>query len=51
MKNAGKPCDTVLLNINIEPKLREKFKIKTIKDNTTMTDVVIDAIKEYVNNK
>ena len=35
----------------IDPDLRENFRIKTIKEKTTMADVVVEAIKKYVENK
>lgn len=38
----------VIFNCKIDSTLRDNFKIKTIKDQTTMADVVIDAIKKYV---
>lgn len=38
----------VIFNVKIDEDLRDKFKIKTIQDKRTMTDVVISAIKEYV---
>lgn len=41
----------VIFNCKIEPDLREKFKIKTIQDKTTMAEVVINAIKEYIKEK
>ncbi len=40
---------TVLLNINIEKELRDELKIACIKNDTTITDVLIDYIKQYVN--
>lgn len=38
----------VIFNCKIDSALREKFKIKTIKEQTTMAEVVIDAIEKYV---
>ena len=38
----------VIFNFKIEEELRDKFKIKTIQDKTTMTEVVMSAIKEYI---
>lgn len=38
----------VIFNVKIDEELRDEFKIKTIQDKRTMTDVVISAIKEYV---
>lgn len=40
---------TVLLNINIDKELRDELKIACIKNNTTITDVLTDYIKQYVN--
>ena len=40
---------TVLLNINIDKELRDELKITCIKNNTTITDVVTEFIKQYVN--
>ena len=42
---------TVLLNINIDKDLRDELKIACIKNNTTITDVLTEFIKEYVNEK
>lgn len=39
---------TVLLNINIDKELRDELKIACIKNNTTITDVLTDYIKQYV---
>ncbi len=40
---------TVLLNINIERDLRDELKITCIKNNTTITEVITEFIKDYVN--
>lgn len=40
---------TVLLNINIDKELRDELKITCIKNNTTITDVLTEFIKQYVN--
>lgn len=40
--------EKVIFNFKIDPQLRDKFKIKTIEKQTTMTDVVINAIEKYV---
>ena len=40
---------TVLLNINIDKDLRDELKIACIKNDTTITDVLIKYIKQYVN--
>ena len=50
MKSDDK-TEQVIFNCKIDPTLRENFKIKTIREQTTMADVVIDAIKKYVENK
>lgn len=43
--------EQVIFNCKIDPTLRDTFKIKTIQNNTTMADVVINAIKKYVEKK
>ena len=40
---------TVLLNINIDKDLRDELKIACIKNNTTITEVLISYIENYVN--
>ena len=40
---------TVLLNINIDKDLRDELKIIAIKQNTTITEILTNFIKEYVN--
>ena len=40
---------TVLLNINIDKELRDELKITCIKNDTTITDVLTEYIKQYVN--
>jgi len=40
---------TVLLNINIDKDLRDELKIIAIKNDTTITEILIDYIKQYVN--
>ena len=51
MEETNKDSNTVIFNCKIDPTLRENFKIKTIKEQTTMADVVIEAIKKYVESK
>lgn len=51
MKTEEKSLEPVIFNCKIDPVLRDNFKIKTIKEQTTMADVVIDAIKKYVGEK
>ena len=40
---------TVLLNINIDKELRDELKIIAIKNDTTITEILTDYIKQYVN--
>ncbi len=40
---------TVLLNINIDKDLRDELKIIAIKNDTTITEILTDYIKAYVN--
>lgn len=39
---------TVLLNINIDKDLRDELKIVAIKNNTTITEILTDYIKDYI---
>ncbi len=39
---------TVLLNINIDKDLRDELKIIAIRQNTTITEILTDYIKKYV---
>lgn len=48
MEEENKDANIVIFNCKIDYSLREKFKIKTIKEQTTMAEVVIKAIEEYV---
>jgi len=48
MERENKETNMVIFNCKIDPILRDNFKIKTIRKQTTMADVVIDAIKKYV---
>ena len=41
----------VLMNARIDANLREEFRIKTIREKTTMAEVVEELIREYVENK
>lgn len=41
--------DSVLMNLRIDEELRKKFKIKTLENDTTMTEAIVDFIKKYVN--
>lgn len=38
----------VALIARIDPKVREDFRIKTIREKTTMAEVVEELIKEYL---
>ena len=38
----------VLMNVRIEDDLREAFRIKTIKEKTSMSEVITEAIKKYL---
>lgn len=40
---------TVLLNINIDKDLRDELKIIAIKNDTTITEILTEYIKQYVN--
>lgn len=41
--------DSVLMNLRINEELKKQFKIKTLENNTTMTETLIDFITEYIN--
>jgi len=51
LKKAEKEKEIVIFNCKIDRELRDKFKIKTIEEQTTMADIVIDAVKKYVKEK
>lgn len=51
LKEAEKEKEIVIFNCKIDRELRDKFKIKTIEEQTTMADIVIDAVKKYVKEK
>lgn len=38
------------LNLLIDSDLHRRFKVKTINQFTSMTDVILDAIKQYLKN-
>ena len=38
----------ILMNIRIDKNLRNEFRIKTIRENTTMSEVLMDFIKKYL---
>lgn len=48
MKNSEEQAAKVGLLIMVDSTLRDEFKIKTIKEQTTMGDVVVDFIKQYL---
>lgn len=50
MNNEGQNNKVGLL-VMLDSDLRDSFKIKTIKEQTTMADVVIGSIKKYIENK
>lgn len=41
----------VALIARIDPKIREDFRIKTIREKTTMAEVVEELIKKYLEEK
>ena len=45
-KKGGKTMDYI--KFNIEEELKAAFQIKTIKEKTNMTDVLVEFIKSYV---
>lgn len=40
--------EKVLMNVRIDPMLREEFRIKTIKEKTSMSEMMTEFIKEYL---
>lgn len=48
MEEESEKKEKILMNIRIEDELREAFRIKTIKEKTTMSDVITGFIKEYL---
>ena len=40
----------MIMNIRIDEDLKERFRIKTIKEKTTMSDVITRAIERYLDN-
>ena len=38
----------VLLNINIDKELRDELKIVAIKNDTTITEILVEYIKQYI---
>ena len=47
-KELVNPKNLTPLNLLIDSELHTQFKIKTITDRTSMTDVIIEAIRKYV---
>ena len=39
----------VFLNISIDKELRDELKIIAIKNDTTITEILTDYIKDYIN--
>ena len=48
MEEESEKKEKILMNIRIEDELKEAFRIKTIKEKTTMSDVITGFIKEYL---
>jgi hypothetical protein len=44
------PKNTASLNLNFDAGLIKKFKIKTVSEGITMTEVLTDAIKKYLSS-
>jgi hypothetical protein len=42
------PKNVTPLNLLIDSKLHTQFKIKTINNGTSMTEVLVEAIREYL---
>jgi hypothetical protein len=42
------PREIAKFNMNIDAELLQKFKIKTITKGTSMTEVIVDMIQDYV---
>lgn len=42
------PKSMTPLNLLIDSELHKNFKIKTITENTSMTDIIVEAIKKYI---
>lgn len=38
----------ILMNIRIDKDLRNEFRIKTIRENTTMSEVLMNFIRKYL---
>lgn len=49
-KKANKPQKTKRLNIDIDQLTFVKLKVISVKNDTTMTDIVSKLIKEYIDN-
>ena len=46
--NIINPKNLTPLNLLIDRKLHKQFKIKTCIENTSMTDILVEAIKNYL---
>lgn len=47
-KTLTNPTKIISMNVLVEGNLHKKFKIKSAMNGVTMTDVVLEAIREYV---
>lgn len=47
-KDLINPKSMTPLNLLIDSDLHTQFKIKTISDRTSMTDIIVQAIKQYL---
>ena len=47
-KDLINPKNMTPLNLLIDSDLHREFKIKVIRGNTSMTDIIIEAIKNYI---
>lgn len=50
-KEITNPIEFRNLNLQIRADLLKKFKCKTVENNTTMTEIIIHAIKDYLREK
>lgn len=49
-KTEGKKSNDAIF-MNIDKDLKKEFNIKCIKNNTNMSEVIVDFIRKYVKNK
>ena len=47
-KDLINPKSLTPLNLLIDSELHKAFKIKTITENTSMTDIIVEAIRRYL---